>query len=141
MQVSKRVRQSARRTANSLLSALPILLGVLLLSALVSSLLSEQALSQALSLGHGLDALLGAALGSIAAGSPITSYVLGGELLAQGVGLVAVTALLVSWVTVGLVQLPAEAAMLGMRFALWRNALSFAFALLIAWAVGYAVGG
>jgi DNA-binding response OmpR family regulator len=48
---------------------------------------------------------------------------LGGELLAKGISLVAVTALLVSWVTVGSVQLPAEALMLGSRFALYRNLL------------------
>jgi hypothetical protein len=45
---------------------------------------------------------------------------------------VAVTALIVSWVTVGLVQLPAEAVLLGGRFALLRNALCFISALALA---------
>jgi len=65
-------------------------------------------------------------------GSVRFRLVLGGELLDQGVSLVAVTALLVSWVTVGSIQLPAEIQTFGARFALLRNALSFLFAILIA---------
>ena len=79
------------------------------------------------------DVLLGTALGSIAAGPPVASYLLGGELRAGGVSLMAVTALVVSWVTVGLVQLPAEALYLGRRFAVARNLVSFAFTLAVAW--------
>jgi len=35
-------------------------------------------------------------------------------------------------VTVGVIQLPAEASILGKRFALTRNILSFIFAILVA---------
>ena len=63
------------------------------------------------------------------------SYVLGGELLDQGVSLMAVTALLVSWVTVGSIQLPAEIQTFGVRFSLLRNGISFLFALIIAFLV------
>jgi uncharacterized membrane protein YraQ (UPF0718 family) len=78
------------------------------------------------------DPVIGGALGSILAGSPITSYILGGEFLAQGVSLVAITAFIVSWVTVGIVTLPAEIVMLGKKFAITRNAISFVFAILVA---------
>jgi hypothetical protein len=43
-----------------------------------------------------------------------------------------VTAFIAAWVTVGVIQLPAEAAILGKRFALTRNALSFIFAIIVA---------
>ena len=46
-----------------------------------------------------------------------------------------ITALIVSWVTVGIVHLPAEAAILGARFALWRNAISFVLAIVMAYVV------
>jgi len=84
--------------------------------------------------GHGdiPDAVLGAAIGSIAAGHPLARYLLSGELLSGGVGLIAVTAMLVTWVTVGIVQLPAEALMLGTRFAVYRNFISFCLAIIIA---------
>ena len=42
------------------------------------------------------------------------------------------TAIIVTWVTVGLVQLPAEIASLGLRFALLRNALCLVLAIPVA---------
>jgi len=54
-----------------------------------------------------------------------------------GVGLIAVTALLVSWVTVGIVQLPAESLMLGGRFAVYRNLVCFGIAVIVAFLVVY----
>ena len=80
-----------------------------------------------------VDSLIGAGIGSILAGNPVTSYIIGGELLTQGVSLAAVTAFLVAWVTVGLVQLPAESILLGKRFAITRNITSFVFAIIAAY--------
>jgi hypothetical protein len=79
-----------------------------------------------------LDTVLGASFGGIAIGHPLVSYILGGELLDAGVSLFAVTALIVSWVTVGVVQLPVEALLLGRRFAVYRNLLCYLFAIVIA---------
>ena len=79
-----------------------------------------------------MDSFIGSALGSILAGHPITSYIIGGELLEQGISLIAVTAFLVTWVTVGLVQLPVESALLGKKFAITRNITAFLFAILVA---------
>ncbi|GAG00736.1 unnamed protein product, partial [marine sediment metagenome] len=77
------------------------------------------------------DPLIGAIFGSVSSGNPIISYIIGGELLDQGVSLIAVTAFILAWVTVGIIQLPAESLMLGKRFAITRNILSFITALII----------
>ena len=82
------------------------------------------------------DALTGAGVGSIAAGQPVVSYLLAGELGKGGVALIGVTALVVAWVTVGIAHLPVEAVALGRRFAIMRNLLSFASALAIAFISG-----
>ena len=79
-----------------------------------------------------LDTLWGACIGSIVAGNPVNSYIIGGELLRYGVSLFAVTALMVAWVSVGVVQLPAEMAALGRRFALVRTAMSFFMSMAVA---------
>jgi len=79
-----------------------------------------------------IDSLLGDFIGSVMLGNPITAYVLGSEFLSNGISLVAVTAFMVAWVTVGLVQLPAESALLGRRFAIVRNVSAFLFALIVA---------
>jgi uncharacterized membrane protein YraQ (UPF0718 family) len=79
-----------------------------------------------------VNSVIGSLLGSVSAGNPIVSYIIGGELLDQGVSITAVTAFLVAWVTVGLVQLPAEMALLGKRFALYRNGFAFISSMVVA---------
>jgi len=119
-------------SVNQIIRLLPVLTGVVLLIGLFSSFISKELLSSVFSGNIAIDTLLGASLGTIFAGSPINSYIIGGEFLEYGISLFAVTALIISWVTVGIVQLPAEMAALGIRFALVRNAVSFALSLIIA---------
>lgn len=133
------VRKSLRKSLHALIHMLLIILGMLLLSSLVLTLLPQQ-VSGGL-FGHGLvpDTLIGAGLGSVAVGHPLASYLIGGGLLEAGVGLAAVTALMVAWVTVGWIQLPAESMLLGGRFALLRNGVSLVAAVAIAFLCAAAV--
>jgi hypothetical protein len=119
-------------TTRSFKKSLPILMGVLLLLALADALISKQTYRLIFSGNWCFDPLMGAMLGSISAGNPITSYVIGGELRQEGVSMLAITAFIVSWVTVGIIQLPAEGLMLGKRFAIVRNAVSFCTSIVIA---------
>lgn len=121
-----------RSSAKQFTNLLPILVGVVLLIGLFNAFISKELLSSIFTGNTALDTLWGACFGSILAGNPINSYVLGGELLEYGVSLFAVTALIIAWVTVGLVQLPAEIAALGRRFALVRSGISFVLAIAIA---------
>ena len=78
------------------------------------------------------DPILGALAGSVAFGIPVTSYIAGGELLQKGVSLLAVTAFILAWATVGLAMLPIEIKFLGRRFAILRNGLNFINSIVIA---------
>ena len=111
---------------------LPVLLGVLLLLGLFKTYVSPQLISSVFTGELFRDTVIGSVIGSVSAGNPITSYIIGGELLEEGVSLFAVTALIVAWVTVGVIQLPAEASILGKQFAITRNILSFLFSILVA---------
>ncbi len=127
-----RLERSLKKTARTFVNLLPIIMAMLLLTSLAVTVFPGQ-ISAGLFGGSGtLDALIGASVGSVAAGHPLASYLLGGELLKGGVSLIAVTAFIVSWVTVGVVQLPAEALMLGTRFAIYRNVICFFSAVAIA---------
>ena len=129
------MRKSGSRVAdsfNQFINMLPMLVGVVLLIGLFNAFISKDFLSSLFSGNRALDTLWGACFGSIFTGNPINSYIIGGELLEYGVSLFAVTALIISWVTVGLVQLPAETSALGFRFALVRNAVSFVLSIAIA---------
>lgn len=127
----ERVRDAANKTKNAFLQTIPVLLGTIILISISLAAVPTTWYTKVFS-GTLLDPVIGAAAGSIAAGNPITSYVIGGELLKGGVTLLAVTAFLLAWVTVGIVQLPAESALLGRRFALLRNGFGFLFAIIIA---------
>jgi hypothetical protein len=127
-----RLTRSLKKTARTFVNLLPIIIGMLLLTSLAVTMFPEQISAGLFGGGDALDALIGASVGSIAAGHPLASYLLGGELLKSGVSLVAVTALIVSWVTVGVVQLPAEVLMLGARFAIYRNVICFFSAVAVA---------
>lgn len=137
MQQQNHFRQVMSKTFITFINILPIIVGMLLATSLVVTLFPEEISSGLFGHGDIIDATVGAAIGSIAAGHPLASYLLGGELLAGEVGLIPVTALLVSWVTVGIVQLPAEALMLGARFAIYRNIVSFLIAIMIAFVTVY----
>ena len=137
MPAENHLRDSLQKTVRTFINILPIIVGMLLLTSLLVTVFSEQISSGLFGNGDIIDTLLGASVGSIATGHPLASYLLGGELLGGGVSLIAVTALVVTWVTVGIVQLPAEILMLGSRFAVYRNIISFIAAIAIAFLTVY----
>ncbi|MCD6226225.1 MAG: hypothetical protein J7J93_00285 [Candidatus Aenigmarchaeota archaeon] len=138
--MNKEFKQSLIKSWRSIYNLLPVLIGVILLISLVNALIPKAYYSKLFSKNIFLDSIIGSGLGSIMAGNPITSYILGGEFLKQGISLVAVTAFMVAWVTVGIVQLPAESLMLGKKFAIMRNLLSFLFSIMVAIVTVFIVG-
>ena len=119
---------------------MPILVGVLLLVSLVLVLVPTSFYGRVFTGNEVIDPLIGAALGSVAAGNPITSYIIGGELIEEGVSLLAVAAFIVAWASVGLVHIPAESLILGRRFALVRSGVCFLSAIAIAIIISLTTG-
>ena len=128
----QKTKEAAKKTLNSFKKSLPVLLGMILLISLAQALIPKEFYLKIFSGSPLIDPLVGAVFGSVAAGNPVTSYVISGELLKQGVSLIAVTAFILSWVTVGIVQFPAESLLLGKKFAITRNLISFVSAIIIA---------
>ena len=128
----ERLKQALAKASRAMYKSLPIVFGVIILVSLVNTLVPKTFFTILFQKNIWLGSFIGSALGSIFTGTPITSYVIGGELLKQGISLVAVTAFLVSWVTVGMVQLPAEIMLLGKKFAILRNVSAFALAIIVA---------
>jgi len=111
--------------------AFPMLLGLVLVLGLFRTFVSNRMLSSVFKGELFRDTITGSLTGSISAGNPVTSYIIGGELLKENVSLIAITSFIVAWVTVGIIQLPAEAAILGRRFACIRSMLSFILSVLV----------
>jgi predicted Fe-Mo cluster-binding NifX family protein len=110
---------------------LPVMVGVILLIGLSITFLSKETVTPIFSGNVFHDAFFGSCLGSLLTGNPINSYLIGAGLLRQGVSLFGVTAFMLAWVSVGLLQLPAEIAALGKRFAFARTGLSFCLAMAV----------
>lgn len=127
--------QAFRSGSRQIRNLLPVTIGVIFLAGLFSAFLSEEFLSSLFSGSLWWDSFWGASLGSVFAGNPVSSYIIGGKLLELGVSLGAVTAFICSWVTVGLLQLPAEIAALGWKFAVVRNLSCFALSMAVSFAM------
>lgn len=126
------IQEAFIKAVKSLWKTLPLVLGTVLLVSLVTAVTPTSLYLQLFSKNIWVDSILGSVLGSISAGTPVVSYIFGGELLQNGVGVIPVTAFLVSWVTVGVVQFPAEAGILGREFAVLRNGSSFLLSIIVA---------
>jgi len=128
----QKIKKSLIKAGIGLWKAIPMILGTVLLVSLIATLVPNSLYTTVFSKNILLDSFIGSAIGSISAGNPVTSYIIGGEMLNQGINLIVVTAFLVAWVTVGIIQFPAESISMGKKFALLRNLSSFILAILVA---------
>jgi len=126
------MKKSFKKAGRNLWNVFPLIVGTILLVSLISILVPTSFYTEIFNKSYFLDSLLGSLIGSFSIGSPVISYILGGEMLNNGVSLLAVTAFLVSWVTVGIIQLPAESVMFGKKFAILRNITAFLFSIIVA---------
>jgi uncharacterized membrane protein YraQ (UPF0718 family) len=121
-----------QKSSLSFLAMAPLLLGVIGLVGLFQVLVSTKMLASLFGGNLLMDTLIGTLTGGVSVGNPVVSYLIGGELLDQGISLHAVSAFILSWVTLGFIQLPAEVEVFGGYFTMYRNILAFVFTLIIA---------
>jgi len=129
-------KNAALGSLRSLWQAVPIMLGILLLISIAHALLGQAFYLKVFAYGRLGNSVIGSVVGSISSGSPVNSYIIGGEILKQGVAIAPVTAFIFAWVTVGALQLPVEAKYLGLKFAVWRNVSAFFLAIAAGWITG-----
>ena len=135
--MTERVKEALERTAKSLWMIMPMLVAVIGLIGLFEAVVTPEMLRGLFNGSTFKEIIVGILSGAVSVGQPFLSYAIGGELLHDGVSLYAVTAFILSFVTLGLVQLPLEWALFGTRFTLLRNLLSLLFAFLISVATVY----
>ena len=138
--LSTRFKQALAGSLKSLYTILPMLFAVIGLIGLFQAMVTPKMLHAVFNGGVLHDTLAGTLAGGVSVGQPFFSYIIGGELLKEGISLYAVTAFILAWVTLGIVQLPLEWALFDGRFTIVRNLLSLLFALLIAFATVATLG-
>ncbi len=109
----------------------PMVLGIIGLVGLFEEFVTKEMLASMFTSNPIKDTVIGTFSGAIAVGQPLISYIIGGELLQQGVSMYAVSSFILAWVTLGFVQLPAESEVFGLRFTIYRNILAFIFTILV----------
>lgn len=114
-------------------SMTPMIVATVALVGLMQVHVTPQTLSKLFGHGDILDVLTGTLVGAVSVGQGILSYVIAGELIEQGVSFYAMSAFTLAWVTLGLVQVPAEASVFGLRFTFYRNILALISTLLVSY--------
>jgi len=138
--MSERITHAAKQAVGLLIFIAPMLLAVIGLVGLFEAFVTPQMLKSIFTGSVLHDTLIGTAAGGISVGQPFLSYIIGGELLDDGISPYAVAAFVLSFVTLGVVQLPFEAQLFGLRFTIVRNLLALAAAILISAATVATVG-
>lgn len=133
----EKTRKSLKIAGLSLWRLLPLLAAVFGLVGLFQVFLPPAVIEKTLGESSGITSLLlGGGLGAIAIGPPAAAFPLAGTLLSAGAWPPAIAAFIVSWVSVGVVTLPFEVGVFGVRYALARNGTAFVAALFIGLLMG-----
>lgn len=135
-----KLRRALKQTVKTLLMISPMLLAVIGLIGLFKTFITPEMLHTLFNSSGLHDMLMGVGLGGVSVGQPFLSYIIGGELLDEGASFYGVTAFILAFVTLGVVQLPLEFSIFGFRFALLRNLLSLVFAFILSWAIAFTLG-
>ena len=124
----------------SFISITPMLIAVMGLVGLMQIYVTPDILSTFFGHGSLVDTLVGTLAGAVSMGQAMISYVVAEGLMEQGVSLYALSAFILAWVTLGFVQLPAEASVFGVRFTFYRNVLTLLSTIIVAYATVLTVG-
>lgn len=125
-------KQALMKAVKSFVAIIPMILAVILLVGLLQTYITPEMLTKLFGYSIASDVATGTLFGAISSGNPVMSYIIGKELLDHNVTLYAVTAFILSWVTLGIVQLPAEVSVFGIRFTVYKNILTLISTMLIA---------
>jgi uncharacterized membrane protein YraQ (UPF0718 family) len=117
-------KKSFLKALMGFVAMLPMVIAVVGLVAIFKSYITPEMLSTLFGHGRVADIAIGTLTGAVSSGNGALSYVVGEGLMDQGVSVYAVSAFILAWVTLGFVQLPAEASVFGVRFTVWRNVLT-----------------
>lgn len=133
-----KTKKALKIGAKQFWNVLPFFVGVFGLIGLLQVLLTPELVRTWLGVGAGVLApVYAAVLGGLATGPPAAVFPLGQFLLSQHASVAAVATLLIAWVAVGTVTLPAEIRFFGARFAFSRWALAIVLSIVLGLAMGW----
>ena len=133
----KRFGQALKGALKNLMMIAPMLLAIIGLIGLFKTYITPEMLKTLFNGSALHDMLVGIGVGGVSVGQPFLSYLVGGELLDNGASFYGVTAFILSFVTLGVVQLPLSFSIFGLRFTLIQNVLALLFSFVLAFGITY----
>ena len=131
MKEKNNIKEVFNKALKGFISMLPVLLAIILLLGIFDRYITKDILASFFISNNFIDTVTGTLMGGVLTGNPMVSYILSGELTAAGISFFAVTAFILSWVTLGVVQLPAEGEIFGFRFTFYRTLFTFITTILV----------
>jgi len=128
------IKKTFFQTLNWFKEMIPMLLGILLIVAMLKQSWIFNILIKYLN-NDFLSTFIASIFWSISVWSTINSYIIADSFWKVDNYILIITAFLVSWVTVWIIQIPAEMYFFGKNFALIRNLISFIFSIIISYIV------
>ena len=116
------------------------MLAMIVAIGLIIALLSPETISRIIGGSSGWwGVLLAAILGSVTLMPAFVAFPMAAVLLQNGAGYMQLAAFVSTLTMVGLITFPMEVRFFGRKMTIWRNALAFVFAFLVALVIGKVV--
>ncbi|WP_099210078.1 permease [Thermococcus henrietii] len=132
-----KTRQALKVSVKFFVRILPTMLAIILIIGLMSGFVPPKTISRVVGREAGfIGVLTVAVLGAILQIPSLIAFPLAASLLNMGASLTSVAVFITTLTMIGFVTLPLEIKILGKRFALLRNVLSFVIAILIGLLMG-----
>jgi hypothetical protein len=128
------IKKTFFQTLNWFKELLPMLLWIIIIVAMLKQAWIFEELAWYIN-NDFIWVILADLFGSISVGNTINSYIIADSFWSISDYTLVITAFLISWVTVGIIQIPAESYFFGKRFVIIRNIISFVFAIFWAYLV------
>ncbi len=127
------IKKAFINSVRNFISTLPMIIAITGLIGLFQTYITPSMLSNLFGFSDISDTLIGTFTGAISSGNGAVSYVVAQGLQDQGVSFYALSAFILAWVTLGFVQIPAEASIFGIRFTIIRNILALISTIVISY--------
>ena len=134
------IKKAFINALRNFISTLPMIIAITGLVGLFQTYITPSVLSTLFGFSNISDIFIGTFTGAVSSGNGAVSYVIAEGLKAQGVSVYALSAFILAWVTLGFIQIPAEASIFGIRFTLIRNILALISTIFISYLAALTTG-
>ncbi len=140
MSTNPTIKKAFINSFKNFISIMPVMIAIVGLVSIFQTYITSDMISQLFGYNRFSDILTGTLIGAIANGHGSLSFIIAKGLQSQGVSIYALSTFTLAWVSLGFVQLPAEASIFGIRFTIIRNILAFLSTIIITYLTIITIG-